>query len=424
MSTINEGTDPWDRAAIASVPDDEEEEEEEEENEFSDHVLPEESWSITKRDRPISNESAIRVMDRAHIVLRKRLSEATEEVDIFKFETSLARFQNSELELGKRLAWGNFADIYLVKSFQKCKTAKSCTQDQDGAAEEVKRTCTPGELVVKVLRSQLLGNTALYATGAADVATEGTLLASLDHPHIVAIKGRSVASVEGFASGRRDAFFLVLERLHGTLTDRVKEWQERATNNRALTKGIKGRRDCRAEILRERIAIMVELADAMAYLHERNIIHRDLKLSNVGIDVHGKIKLVDFGLAKILPPHISDKETFLLTGNTGSVRYMAPEVGRGQKYNLKADVYSFSILLFEVLNLEKVWNGLQPHGIREKVFHRKQRPRISVFWPAPLKDLLKSTWSDIPNARLSMKHVHTVLQKQANDMSSCRSDQQ
>jgi serine/threonine protein kinase len=367
------------------------------------------SWSITQRDRPLDSDNAIRVMDHAHIVLRKRLCEYGDDMDIFKFETSLGRFQNSEIELGKRLAWGNFADIYIVKSWRPYHAPKACTQEQLEAAEEIKQTFRADDLVVKLLRAHLLADPALYATGAADVVTEGTLLAAFDHPHIVSIKGRSVASVEGFASGKRDAFFLLLERLSGTLMDRMKDWQQRSSSNRIITKGVKGRRDQKAAILRERVQVMTELADAMAYLHDRHVIHRDLKLSNVGIDAYGRIKLVDFGLAKILPKHNSDKDTFLLTGNTGSVRYMAPEIGRGERYNLKADVFSFGILFFEVLNLEKAWNGLQPQEIRQKVHHRKHRPAISMFWPAPLKELLKATWSDLPAARLSMKHVHTVL---------------
>jgi hypothetical protein len=95
---------------------------------------------------------------------------------------------------------------------------------------------------------------------------------------------------------------------------------------------------------------------------------------------------------------------------------MAPEVARGERYNLKADVYSFSILLYEVLNLEKAYNGLQPQEIIDRIHYKKQRPRISLFWPTSMRDLLKSTWSDIPAARLSMKHVQAILVKEIEDL--------
>jgi hypothetical protein len=94
---------------------------------------------------------------------------------------------------------------------------------------------------------------------------------------------------------------------------------------------------------------------------------------------------------------------------------MAPEVARGEPYNLKADVYSFAILLYEVLNLEKAYKGWQPRDISDKVHYKKHRPRTSVFWPGPLRDLLKVTWSDVPAARLDMKIVHTILIKQVDE---------
>jgi Protein tyrosine and serine/threonine kinase len=90
---------------------------------------------------------------------------------------------------------------------------------------------------------------------------------------------------------------------------------------------------------------------------------------------------------------------------------MAPEVARGDEYNLKADCYSFSILLYEVMDLSKAFSGWDPREIMEKVHQKKYRPKTSLFWPKSIRDLLKSTWSDTPNARLSMKNVQILLDK-------------
>jgi serine/threonine protein kinase len=289
-------------------------------------IPPEDTWiQITKRDRPLSNANCIAVMDHAHTVLEKRICEASDEYNFREcltiFDKTLGRFQNSEISLGKRIASGNFADIYQMESFLPLKQEiKPCTKVQMEGAELIKKRFKPNELVVKVLRGNLLLNPSLYATAAADFITEGTLLASLSHPHIVSLRARSVVSIEGFASGKRDSVFLVLERLHGDLTHRLRQWKDRTSQNRFVTNGIAGRRDCKTTILRERVKALAELADAMAFLHERNIIHRDLKLSNVGVDARGRMKLLDFGLAKILPRPKDENELFRLTGNTGSVR--------------------------------------------------------------------------------------------------------
>ena len=78
--------------------------------------------------------------------------------------------------------------------------------------------------------------------------------------------------------------------------------------------------------LRRRLEIAVGLAHALKYLHEKNIVYRDLKPDNVGFDGDGVVKLFDFGLACKLPFTGGEDSTYALTSNAGSPWYMAPEV--------------------------------------------------------------------------------------------------
>lgn len=104
--------------------------------------------------------------------------------------------------------------------------------------------------------------------------------------------------------------------------------------------------------LMEVLKIAMDVARGMDYLHRRHIIHRDLKTANLLIDGTGTVKIADFGVAKILD------STCCSTAETGTYRWMAPEVIEHKEYNHKVDVFSFSILLWELLTGEVIHNGL------------------------------------------------------------------
>eukprot|EP00549_Striatella_unipunctata_P017171 CAMPEP_0118720238 /NCGR_PEP_ID=MMETSP0800-20121206/29990_1 /TAXON_ID=210618 ORGANISM="Striatella unipunctata, Strain CCMP2910" /NCGR_SAMPLE_ID=MMETSP0800 /ASSEMBLY_ACC=CAM_ASM_000638 /LENGTH=199 /DNA_ID=CAMNT_0006627837 /DNA_START=161 /DNA_END=760 /DNA_ORIENTATION=+ len=159
-----------------------------------------------------------------------------------------------------------------------------------------------------------------------------------------------------------------------------------------------------------RLGVVHDICCALAYLHSKGIIYRDLKPENVGFDVHGIVKIFDFGLAKELDPKERvSREDYTMTGETGSLRYMAPEVTMSKPYGLRADVYSFSIMMWEICALETPYGAMSVEQHHEFAILRDVRPQLPTTWPSTLRNLLKKTWSRDPVVRPSMKTVKKLV---------------
>tara|TARA_B100001093_G_C26517411_1_gene880234 strand:- start:101 stop:799 length:699 start_codon:yes stop_codon:yes gene_type:complete len=102
--------------------------------------------------------------------------------------------------------------------------------------------------------------------------------------------------------------------------------------------------------------ITSQLITTFKFLHNCNppIIYRDLKPANILIDKTICVKLTDFGLSKYFQNETN--EAYLLSGETGTIRYMAPEVFNNQKYNLKVDVYSLGLIIYFIYTMTKPFN--------------------------------------------------------------------
>jgi len=163
-------------------------------------------------------------------------------------------------------------------------------------------------------------------------------------------------------------------------------------------------------LLADRLQAAYDIADAMSYLHSKNIVYRDLKPDNIGFDFDGNLKIFDFGLAKELQQNQQNHDgLYQLTAFTGAIRYMAPEVGLGKRYNLKADIYSWSILMWYIMALEPPFAYFTHDMITDRVFKKGTRPAIRPNWSANITSLLKKCWSSKISNRPHFHDIKDVL---------------
>lgn len=140
-----------------------------------------------------------------------------------------------------------------------------------------------------------------------------------------------------------------------------------------------------------------------------------MKPDNIGFDAAGCLKLFDFGLAKRLKED-SSEEFYLLTGNTGSLRYMAPEVALDEPYNFGVDVYSFGIILWQICSLTTPFQGYSQKTHADRVVRDGQRPKPDKTWPASWVALMEECWGQDKTARPTFAHVEQNLSDRVADL--------
>eukprot|EP01087_Luapelamoeba_hula_P022681 TRINITY_DN8193_c0_g1_i2.p1 TRINITY_DN8193_c0_g1~~TRINITY_DN8193_c0_g1_i2.p1 ORF type:complete len:180 (-),score=31.16 TRINITY_DN8193_c0_g1_i2:61-600(-) len=148
-----------------------------------------------------------------------------------------------------------------------------------------------------------------------------------------------------------------------------------------------------------RMKIAKGAALGVYYLHSLDpiILHRDLKSSNILIDENWNAKVADFGFARI-------KQDNATMTRCGSPCWIAPEVITGQKYTEKADVYSFGIILWEILTRQQPYKGMNYMNVSLEVV-RGTRPKMPSNAPKRFAKLITRCWRGEPDKRPSMEKV-------------------
>jgi serine/threonine protein kinase len=156
----------------------------------------------------------------------------------------------------------------------------------------------------------------------------------------------------------------------------------------------------------KRISILKEIALGMNYLHSLKppFIHRDLKSGNVLLDENLTVKVSDFGLSSI--KHL-DEHGDEIQGPVGSPYYMAPEILLDKPYDTKADVYSFSIVMWETLTNEDPYQGEfnSYDEMLEGITFDGIRPRIPEWFPVGVTALITKCWNADPSQRPSFAEI-------------------
>ncbi|KAB2067539.1 hypothetical protein E1A91_A09G237500v1 [Gossypium mustelinum] len=153
------------------------------------------------------------------------------------------------------------------------------------------------------------------------------------------------------------------------------------------------------------VQLALDLARGLSYLHSRKIVHRDVKTENMLLDGHRNLKIADFGVARVEAQNPRD-----MTGETGTLGYMAPEVLEGKPYNRTCDVYSFGICLWEIYCCDMPYPDLSFADVSSAVVRQNLRPDIPRCCPNSLANIMKKCWDANPEKRPAMDEVVRMLE--------------
>ncbi len=248
------------------------------------------------------------------------------------------------------------------------------------------------DVAIKVLPEEFAKDTDRVAR----FQREAKLLASLNHPNIAAIHG--LEEFEG-------THFLVLELVEGdTLADQIKKGPIP---------------------VEESLKLALQIAEALEAAHEKGVIHRDLKPANIKVTPEGKVKVLDFGLAKAYAREQeemiqSDSPTLSVAATQqgvilGTAAYMSPEQAKGKSVDRRADIWAFGVVLFEMVTGRAAFSGQDVSEILAAVIRAEPdwnslptnlHWRLKEVMERCLEKEVRNRYSGISDARVD---IHKVL---------------
>lgn len=266
-----------------------------------------------------------------------------------------------------------------------------------GAVYKVIDTTLDREAVIKVLPPDLTDS----PSNLARFEREARLASSLDHPNICTIFGLHKVG---------DIHFIAMQYVEGR-------------NVRELVGG-------KPLDLRQALSIAIQVTEALAAAHARGIAHRDIKARNVMVTRSGTVKVLDFGLAKLIEdPHTSSSDPQLTEVGVpyGTSTYAAPEQAQGLKADHRADIFSTGVLLYEMLVGSWPFRGKTALDVRYAVVYHQPKPIVEARGdnsPAlrRIQEILDKSLAKAPEDRYQkIEDMRTDLQEVLHEIDVDRS---
>jgi serine/threonine protein kinase len=238
------------------------------------------------------------------------------------------------------------------------------------------------DVAVKVLAARILKD-----HGKDQLLKEAQIASALNHPNICTIY--QIGHLE-------DGFFVVMELVDGLPLSEI-------ASARKLTTGAV-------------IQYGVQIADALAHAHDRQIVHRDLKGANIVVTHDGRVKVLDFGLARQLDEATVDAVTRAQTSIdreraiVGTLPYMAPEVLTGEKGNYQSDIWALGVLLYEAVTGELPFGGSTPFALSAAILHDLPRPLPSTVPPGLSAVIMRCLAKDLKDRFPRASEVRSALE--------------
>jgi hypothetical protein len=346
-----------------------------------------------------------------------------------------------DIELGRLLDTGSFSCVY------------------EGTLSRDKVEPKP-VYAIKYLRENVTEREDTYVTGSVDLALEASILSKLMHENVIRVHGyRSGCISQSFGEAER-GFFLVMDLLFDTCDKRLDRWRRARDVSRwsmrqspdtlRIRERIEdvavGKEATKAAFVASHAFIMsittfhllsltelqvwqmewriftqetlftgtsnLKILALMKQVRDFNYVSSSLKSCRCSLFLTttfrtGEVKIFDFGLARETDSLGNLRQ---MTGNAGTPRYMSPEIARNEHYGFASDVYSFSILLWEIVTLDKPFDSIKSlPQFNDEVVRRHHRPPLKKVHSLGLRTLLQQCWHRDQNQRPTFKQVQQVL---------------